>query len=81
MNQPTPETRLSMRIPPDLLQGLRRVSNESRLSQVAIVTTLLDAFIRTWDETGEISFPFRVVPESTWKRHQKAYLETQPKDA
>jgi len=62
------ESRLSQRHDNAVLETLKRVSDESGVSQVALVAAMIRGTAKTWDEIRELSFPFRLVPESQWKK-------------
>jgi len=62
------EGRLSQRQSQDVLDDLKRVADESGISQVALVAASIRGLAKTWDEQKELTFPFRVVPESLFKR-------------
>jgi len=62
------EGRLSQRQSQDVLDDLKRVADESGISQVALVAASIRGLTKTWDEQKELTFPFRVVPESLFKR-------------
>lgn len=62
------ETRLSQRHSTEILEDLKRVSDETGLSQVALVAACIRGLAKTWDEQRELTFPFRVIPESTYKK-------------
>lgn len=61
------EGRLSQRHDQKILDDLKRVSDESGISQVALVAASVRGLAKTWDEEKELTFPFRVVPESHLK--------------
>lgn len=60
--------RLSQRQSQDVLDDLKRVADESGISQVALVAASIRGLTKTWDEQKELTFPFRVVPESLFKQ-------------
>ena len=62
------EGRLSQRQSQDVLDDLKRVADESGISQVALVAASIRGLTKTWDEQKELTFPLRVVPESLFKR-------------
>jgi hypothetical protein len=49
------------------LDDLKRVSDESGISQVALVAASIRGLAKTWAEEKELTFPFRVIPESLYK--------------
>ena len=61
------EMRLSQRHSQQVIEDLKRVSDESGISQVALVAACIRGLAKTWDEEGELTFPFRVIPESLHK--------------
>lgn len=61
------EVRLSQRHDQSVLDDLKRVSDESGISQVALVAACIRGLAKTWDSEEELTFPFRVVPESLFK--------------
>jgi hypothetical protein len=60
--------RLSQRHDPQILDDLKRVSDESGLSQVALIAASITGLRKTWDQNHQLTFPFVVVPE---KNHQQ----------
>lgn len=60
------ETRLSQRHDEQILADLKSISDESGLSQKAIVAACITGLKKTWDEEKEITFPFRVVPQNLY---------------
>jgi class 3 adenylate cyclase len=61
------EGRLSQRHSQVILDDLKRVSDQSGISQVALVAASIRALAKTWDDKNELTFPFRVIPESTYR--------------
>ena len=66
------EGRLSQRHSQDVLDDLKRVSDESGISQVALVAASIRGLAKTWNEEKELTFPFRVIPESLYKGMRNA---------
>lgn len=62
------EGRLSQRHSQKILNDLKKVSDESGISQVALVAAAIRGLSKTWSEEKELTFPFRVIPESSYKR-------------
>lgn len=65
---PENEGRLSQRQDQAILDDLKRVSEESGISQVALVAASIRGLTKTWDDEKELTFPFRVVPESLYRK-------------
>ncbi len=63
----TAEGRISQRHPQHIVDDLKRVSDESGLSQAALIAALVRGIAKTWDEKKELTIPFRVIPESLYK--------------
>jgi class 3 adenylate cyclase len=63
----TNDGRLSQRHDQNILDDLKRVSDESGISQVALVAASVRGLTKTWDEQKELTFPFRVIPESLYR--------------
>lgn len=62
------EGRLSQRHEVAILDDLKRVADESGISQTALIAAAIRGLAKTWDQDREITFPFRVVPESRYKQ-------------
>lgn len=65
-NEPS-KKRLSQLHDKRLLDDLNRISAEMGVSQTTLVAASIKALAKTWDETKEITLPFRIVPESKWR--------------
>ena len=60
------DKRLSQRHPAAVLADLKRISDESGISQVSLVAACILGLKKTWEKEGEISFPFLVVSEKKY---------------
>ena len=60
------ETRLSQRHDQEIIDALKTISDESGLSQKAIVAACITGLKKTWDEEKEITFPSRVISQNTY---------------
>lgn len=65
---PEAEGRISQRHDIKITEDLKRISEETGISQAALVAACIRALAKTWDEEKELTFPFRVVPESLLRR-------------
>lgn len=64
---PENEGRLSQRHEQAILDDLKRVADESGISQVALVAACIKGLTKTWKQQKELTFPFLVVPEKRYK--------------
>jgi hypothetical protein len=59
------ESRLSQRQPAEILADLAHISEQTHISQPALIAACIRGLRKTWDQNHELTFPFVVVPESS----------------
>jgi hypothetical protein len=67
------KVRLSQRHDPEIINELQAVSDESGISQVALIAACIKGLYKTWTSEGELTFPFVIVPERIHRELQAAH--------
>jgi hypothetical protein len=78
------EIRVNVRVAAELKERLRKVIDETKISETSLAIACLEALCDYFEEHGEVTMPLVVKPKSAdrsepTKRHQKRNASLDPK--
>jgi hypothetical protein len=59
-------SRLSQRHPSPIINDLKKISDQSGVSQVSLIAACICGLKKTWKLEGELTFPFVVISEKKY---------------
>lgn len=73
----SPEKRISVRVDADLKLRIKRLEEQTGLTEAALVKECVKAFLEEFDRTGQVTLPIKITSESLKKGVRPPYSQSE----